>query len=124
MIATLAQVTVDPSGGPTVVVNSDQVPGVFWVFFVFIFVLGIASLALWIWALVDAIRVPDDRYYQSGTKLVWVLVIVLLQVIGAIVYLIAGRPNKDVRQSMHAEGGPSGGTGAMPPPPPPPAGTV
>ncbi len=121
MIATLAQVTVNPSGGPTVVVNGDQVPAFFWVFAVFIIVFGIASLAFWIWALVDAIRVPDDRYYQSGTKLVWVLVIVLLQVIGAIVYLVAGRPSKAVRDGMKAGGPPPGGM--PPPPPPPPPGT-
>jgi hypothetical protein len=121
MIPMLAQVTVNPSGGPTVVVNGDDVPAIFWVFAVFIIVLGIASLAFWIWALVDAIRVPDDRYYQSGTKLVWVLVIVLLQVIGAIVYLVAGRPSKAVREGMKAGAAPPG---AMPPPPPPPAGTV
>ena len=106
MIAMVAQVTVDPSGGPTVVVNGDQVPAFFWVFAVFIIVIGLAGLAFWIWALVDAIRVPDDRYYQSGTKLVWVLVIVLLQVIGAIVYLVAGRPNKS-RAREHEGGRPS-----------------
>jgi hypothetical protein len=49
-------------------------------------------VALWIWALVDAIRVPDDADYRAGTKLVWVLVIVLTGFIGAAVYLAVGRP--------------------------------
>ena len=50
----------------------------------------VAGLAFWIWALVDAIRVPDDSLYKSGTKLVWVLVIVLIGFIGAIIYLAVG----------------------------------
>jgi len=41
---------------------------------------------------VDAIRVPDDGDYRAGTKLVWVLVIVLTGFIGAAVYLAVGRP--------------------------------
>ena len=53
----------------------------------------VAGLAFWIWALVDAIRVPDDSLYKSGTKLVWVLVIVLVGFIGAIIYLAVGRPD-------------------------------
>ena len=50
--------------------------------------LMVAYLAIWIWALVDAIRNPllDDT-----TRLIWVLVIVFAQLIGAIVYLIVGR---------------------------------
>jgi hypothetical protein len=54
--------------------------------------LVVALVALWIWALVDAIRVPDDADYRAGTKLVWVLVIVLTGFIGAAVYLAVGRP--------------------------------
>ncbi len=30
--------------------------------------------------------------YKAGTKLIWVLVIVLAQFIGAVIYLAAGRP--------------------------------
>ena len=70
----------------------------------------IAGIALWIFALVDCIRVNDDTMYRSGTKLIWVLVIVLTQVIGAIIYLVIGRP----------EPGTSSPSAVMPPPPPPP----
>jgi hypothetical protein len=59
---------------------------------VLILLLVVALVALWIWALVDAIRVPDDADYRAGTKLVWVLVIVLTGFIGAAVYLAVGRP--------------------------------
>jgi hypothetical protein len=68
----------------------------------------VGSFVVWIWALVDAIQVPDDSMYRSGTKLVWVLVIVLTQVIGAIIYFAIGKPS--------GRAAPSG-----PPPPPPPA---
>ena len=70
----------------------------------------IGGIALWIFALVDCIRVPDDSMYRSGTKLIWIIVIVLTQVIGAIIYLVIGRPESGARP-------PAVG---MPPPPPPP----
>lgn len=108
-------------------VHVEQVQPVFFFFiFAFVMVLGLAGLAVWIWALVDCIRVPDDRYFRSGNKLVWVLVIALLQVIGAIVYLVAGRPDKADRERWGAGSGsatpvpPAGppGSASMPPPPP------
>ena len=73
--------------------------------------LWIGGIALWIFALVDCVRVQDDAMYRSGTKLIWVLVIALTQVIGAIIYLVIGRPEPGTRP-------PAGG---MPLPPPPPA---
>ncbi len=71
--------------------------------------LWIGGIALWIFALVDCIRVEDDAMYRSGTKLIWVLVIVLTQVIGAIIYLVIGRPERDAKPPA-----------VVPPPPPPP----
>jgi hypothetical protein len=59
---------------------------------VLILLLVLALVALWIWTLVDAIRVPDDAHYRAGTKLIWVLVIVLTGFIGSAVYLAVGRP--------------------------------
>jgi uncharacterized membrane protein len=81
------------------------------ILFAFLMILALASFAVWIWALVDAIQVPDDSMYRSGTKLVWVLVIVLLQVIGAVVYLVIGRPMKGAATP------PPSGAGGLPPPP-------
>jgi hypothetical protein len=71
--------------------------------------LFVGSFVVWIWALVDAIQVPDDSMYRSGTKLVWVLVILLTQVVGAIIYFAIGRPSRRTAP-----------TGPPPPPPPPP----
>jgi hypothetical protein len=69
--------------------------------------LFVGAFVVWIWALVDAIQVPDDSMYRSGTKLLWVLVIVLTGIIGAIIYFAVGKP------ASRAEPRP-------PPPPPPP----
>jgi Phospholipase_D-nuclease N-terminal len=79
--------------------------------FLLVLLLGIAATVVWIWALVDCIQVPDDSMYRSGTKLIWVLVIVFATVIGSIVYLAIGRP---VGTRLPVER-----SGAMPPPPPP-----
>lgn len=70
--------------------------------------IGLGGFVLWIVALVDAIRVPDDSLYRSGNKVVWVLVIALTGFIGAIIYYAAGRPSGRVsrgqvgpRMSLH-----------------------
>jgi hypothetical protein len=75
----------------------------------------LAGLVLVIWALVDAIQVPDDSMYQSGNKIVWVLVIVFLNFIGAILYFVIGRPTGGSRRTPT-----TGSSRSMPPPPPPP----
>ena len=75
------------------------------------------TIAMVIWSLVDVIRMPNDASFKTGTQIVWVIVILLAGLIGAIVYLVIGRP-------------PGGATAARQrpalaaPPPPPPSGTV
>ncbi|MCA9116905.1 MAG: PLDc_N domain-containing protein [Planctomycetaceae bacterium] len=50
--------------------------------------LALAAVVIWVWALVDAIRNPalDDTM-----RIVWVLVIVFTQIVGALIYLVIGR---------------------------------
>jgi hypothetical protein len=74
----------------------------------FILLFPLVFLVVWIWALVDAIQVPNDSMYRSGTKLLWVLLIVFTGIIGAVIYFAVGRP-----VSRAAPPSP-------PPPPPPP----
>ena len=50
--------------------------------------LAMASVIQWIWALVDAIQNPG---LSSNERLILVLVIILTQVLGAILYLLIGR---------------------------------
>lgn len=54
-----------------------------------------ATTALWIWALVDVVRRPAGAY-RSGSQLLWVLVIALTHSIGAVLYLLFGRPRSAV----------------------------
>ncbi len=75
-------------------------------FFLLFGLIWLAGLAFWIWALIDCIQVPDDAMYQSGSKLVWVLVIVFLTLVGAILYVVIGRPRSTAPPR-----------GSLPPPP-------
>jgi Phospholipase_D-nuclease N-terminal len=50
--------------------------------------LVVIEVGLWIWALVDLVR--RDRV-RGGSKLLWAVVILLLEVVGPIVYLAWGR---------------------------------
>lgn len=67
---------------------------------------GIACLALWIWALIDVIRMGDDIAYRAGNQLLWILVVALTQVIGALIYLAVGRPTA-IERDRHRRGGPA-----------------
>jgi hypothetical protein len=89
----------------------ESIFAVFWLFF-------IANIVLVIWALVDAIKVPDDSMFQAGNKLIWVLVILFAGFVGAIIYFVVGRPPGQGR-------GPRS-TGQISPdqPPPPPPGAL
>ena len=63
--------------------------GLIFVFFWFLFAaLFIGLLVFWIWSLVDVLK---RDFKGENDKLVWVLVIVLAGVIGAIIYYFVGR---------------------------------
>ena len=49
------------------------------------YILYVVGVILWIYALVDCLTKPNEN------KLVWVVVIIFLNVLGAILYLIIGR---------------------------------
>jgi hypothetical protein len=89
-------------------------------FFILFGLLWLASTVVWIWALVDCVRVPEDSMYESGTKLIWVLIIVLLHVIGAVIYFAIGRPRSGARPATSNGHRPS----TLPPAPPAPPGAV
>lgn len=60
--------------------------------------ISLAGTVLWIWALVDVIRIPDTEY-RAGSQLAWILVVVFTGSIGAIIYLAIGRPQRLPEQS-------------------------
>jgi len=55
---------------------------------VFGILISLASLALLIYAVLDAVRNPQ---LDDTQRLIWVLVILLVGPIGALIYLLAGR---------------------------------
>jgi uncharacterized membrane protein len=59
------------------------------------FGIPLLAIGLLVFALVDAITVPDDSMYRAGNKLIWVIVIVLLPIfVGPLIYLAIGRPRQ------------------------------
>ncbi|MDP2183284.1 MAG: PLD nuclease N-terminal domain-containing protein [Actinomycetota bacterium] len=65
-----------------------------------IVVLGTAQIALELYAVIDIVRRPADQI--AGTKVMWILIVVFVNLIGAIVYLLVGRKPATVTQSEAA----------------------
>jgi hypothetical protein len=54
--------------------------------------LWVAGLVYWIVAIVEVARIPDAQFRAAGAeKIVWLLVVILLQIIGALVWRFAKR---------------------------------
>ena len=53
----------------------------------------LAAMVLWVWALVDAIRQPEDRL-RAGSRVIWVVVIAVAHFVGALLYLALARPTR------------------------------
>lgn len=59
-------------------------------------VAGLAVLALWLYCVLDAIT-ADESMVRNLPKLTWVFIVIILFDIGAIAWLIAGRPKGPAR---------------------------
>jgi len=55
---------------------------------------AILEIGLLVWALLDLIR----RKHVKGNKIVWIIVIVLINVIGPIVYFLFGRGEESAEE--------------------------
>lgn len=92
----------DPSLSPITV--SDQAAlGIFGGLFSFFAVVGLISLIIWLWALIDVIR---REFTKPEDKTLWLVVVIVGFVIGlapiaAIVYLIVGRPKGTIPVSKN-----------------------
>jgi len=62
--------------------------GILWLLMI---VLAIASLVIWVWALIDAIQNPA---LDGTTRIIWILVILFTHFLGAILYLAIARSGK------------------------------
>jgi hypothetical protein len=54
-------------------------------------VIGLACTVFWIWSLVDCIK---NEPSTGNDKVIWVLVVVLLHLLGALIYILARRPTR------------------------------
>ncbi|BDO41659.1 hypothetical protein CELD12_11490 [Cellulomonas sp. NTE-D12] len=77
---------------------------------VVVIVLGVVQLTLDVIALVDLVRRPVDRV-ALGNKWVWVAIILLVNMLGAILYLLVGRrPAPAAEVAAPAQLGPRAGS--------------
>ena len=53
-------------------------------------VLSLAGFIFWLWMLIDAIK---SKTLSDTEKIIWVLVIIFLNLLGALIYFFAGRRN-------------------------------
>lgn len=79
------------------------------------FVLIIGAIVLFIWALIDCLRYPDQAWDAVGQqKIVWILVVVLVGCIGPLLYFFIPRPK--LKAWKESGGMPPAGGGYPPPP--------
>ncbi|ANQ73268.1 MULTISPECIES: PLD nuclease N-terminal domain-containing protein [Rhodococcus] len=75
-----------------------------------LFVFSLASMALWVFCLVDVVT-RDVRYIQHLPKTLWMVVILFVPVFGSVLWLVAGRGQRaspvyaSVAAHVDAEGG-------------------
>lgn len=53
----------------------------------------VTGIALWIWAIVDVVRVPPTVAFAGGTRTMWVVLVILFGALGASLYSYFGRPD-------------------------------
>jgi len=59
--------------------------------FLIFFLFGIGGTVLWVWMLIDcATKEPSE----GNDKIIWMLVILLTHVIGALIYFLVRRPQR------------------------------
>ncbi|MEC3975251.1 PLDc N-terminal domain-containing protein [Amycolatopsis sp. H20-H5] len=58
--------------------------------------LGCVTLGLWIFCLVDVV-VTEEGSCRNLSKGLWLLLVLLLPLVGSIIWLVAGRPEQQVR---------------------------
>lgn len=65
------------------------------ILFIGMMIFGFIALAFWIWMLVDCLKYEPS---EGNDKLIWVLVIVLANWIGALIYYFVRRPDRARKQ--------------------------
>ncbi|MEV4459674.1 PLD nuclease N-terminal domain-containing protein [Microbispora sp. NPDC004025] len=65
-------------------------------------IIGLALLAFWLYCLFDVITTPEQDV-RNLPKFLWVLIVILLADIGALTWLLVGRPRR--QHAVYAAGG-------------------
>lgn len=55
---------------------------------ILLLLLSLALFIVWVWS-IYRIAVSDDREFAAGTKVVWILVVVLVGIIGTAIWYLA-----------------------------------
>lgn len=56
-------------------------------------VVVLVTTGLWIWSLVDALRITDQQWDAAGqNKVMWVILIAVLGLLGSLLYVVMARP--------------------------------
>ena len=66
-------------------------------------IIGFVLFALWIWALIDCIS-TDSELVRNLPKGVWLIIVIFLFDLGAILWLLLGRPANKALASNHRPG--------------------
>jgi ABC-type Mn2+/Zn2+ transport system permease subunit len=72
----------------------DTGAGIGILFFLLIGLLGLATLALWIWSLIHCVQ---NRYLNDNNRLIGILLIIFLGLLGSLVYLFLPRETEPQR---------------------------
>jgi prolipoprotein diacylglyceryltransferase len=75
------------------VVPCSEMPTWFWIFIAIFAIVGILAFIFWIWMFVDCIRFEEN-------KLLWILIIIFAQIIGAILYYFLAKRKRNQQTSM------------------------
>ena len=88
----------------------------FTVFILIVILIGVGSMALWVWGIIDAATRPDWVFERArSSKVLWIVLIAVLGVIAAIIYLLAVRPRLiSAEESAQVLGWSYGGYGRTP----------
>lgn len=81
--------------------------------YLILFALWLAAIVFWIISIIEVAKIPDPQFKAAGTdKIVWLLVVILLGVIGALIWRFVKRNDvlaAEGRSAPSAGGSPAAG---------------
>ena len=84
----------------------DNIVGV--LFGLIFFALWLAAIVFWIICIVEVVKIPDHQFKAAGTeKIIWLLVVILLGIIGALVWRFVKRNDVLAAEGRMPEVGPT-----------------